>query len=167
MLVIVDGNKKRWHTINISMSNIEKPLYGLWRNMLNRCNNPNATHYADYGGRGIKVCERWRDYNLFAADVGERPTIRHQLNRIDNDGDYTPENTEWTLPMRNLAYNARRVRADNKVGVPGVYYHKRKKRYHATITVHTRRIHLGWFVSRDMAIKVRRSAEEKFLGMIE
>jgi hypothetical protein len=65
------------------------------------------------------------------------------------------------------SYNARSVRSDNKVGVSGVYFHKKKRRYHATITVHTRRIHLGWFASEQMAIKVRKSAEEKFLGMVE
>jgi hypothetical protein len=69
--------------------------------------------------------------------------------------------------MRNNAYNTRRVRVDNKVGQAGVYFHTGKNRYHATITVHTRRIHLGWFSSKNMAIKVRKSAEQKFLGMIE
>lgn len=64
-------------------------------------------------------------------------------------------------------YNSRGLRTDNKAGVPGVYYHKGKRRYHATITVHTRRIHLGWFVSRTMAIKVRKNAEAMFKGMIE
>ena len=58
-------------------------------------------------------------------------------------------------------------RADNKSGYPGVYWHAGKRRYHATITVHTRRIHLGWFASKEIAIKVRKSAEEKFLGMVE
>lgn len=75
-------------------------------------------------------------------------------------------NASISMAYKN-SYNARGVRADNKVGVPGIYYHKGKRRYHATITVHTRRIHLGWFVSLTMAIKVRKSAEEKFLGMIE
>ena len=65
------------------------------------------------------------------------------------------------------SYNARGVRMDNKTGHPGVYYHKQKQRYHATITVHSRRIHLGWYVSKEMAIKVRKSAEEFFVGMIE
>lgn len=65
------------------------------------------------------------------------------------------------------SYNARGLRSDNKVGQRGVYYHKGKRRYHATITVHTRRIHLGWYASKEMAIKVRKSAEEKFLGMVE
>ena len=64
-------------------------------------------------------------------------------------------------------YNSRGVRRDNKIGVPGVYYHKGKKRYHATITIHTRRIHLGWYASKAMAIKVRKSAEERFMGFIE
>jgi hypothetical protein len=65
------------------------------------------------------------------------------------------------------SYNARGVRRDNKIGVPGVYYHKQKQRYHATITVHSRRIHLGWYASKTMAIKVRKNAEQMFSGMVE
>jgi hypothetical protein len=61
----------------------------------------------------------------------------------------------------------RGIRNDNKTGQPGVYYNVKKKRYHATITVHTRRIHLGWYASKDMAIKVRKMAEKNFIGMIE
>lgn len=68
---------------------------------------------------------------------------------------------------KDIHYNTRGVRKDNKTGVAGVYYDERRKRYHATITVHTVRIHLGRYVSKNMAIKVRKSAEEKFLGMIE
>lgn len=71
------------------------------------------------------------------------------------------------MSNKNTAYNQRPVRCDNKVGQAGVYYHKGKRRYHATITVHTRRIHLGWFSSKSMAIKVRQNAEQLFLGMIE
>lgn len=66
-----------------------------YRNMLSRCNNPNATGYKYYGGRGIKVCQRWQDdfYN-FLHDMGRRPD-RHSLDRLDYDGDYTKENCRW------------------------------------------------------------------------
>ena len=68
---------------------------------------------------------------------------------------------------KNSTYNLRPLRTDNKIGTPGIYYDKKRNRYHATITVHTRRIHLGRFVSKNMAIKVRKNAEKLFLGMVE
>jgi hypothetical protein len=64
-------------------------------------------------------------------------------------------------------YSSRSVRCDSKTGVSGVYFHQKKNRYQATITVHSRRIHLGWYTSKVMAIKVRKNAEQMFAGMIE
>jgi hypothetical protein len=67
--------------------------------MIQRCTNPNKSNYIDYGGRGIKVCNRWLMYENFKKDMGERPK-GETLDRRDNDGNYEPGNCRWATPKQ-------------------------------------------------------------------
>lgn len=70
--------------------------YRTWWRMKTRCENPNSTSYKNYGGRGIRVCDRWQSFENFYADLGDRPSPKHSLDRYpDNDGDYKPGNCRW------------------------------------------------------------------------
>ncbi len=73
-----------------------------WVHMRQRCENPNARFYPRYGGRGIKVCERWQSFENFYADMGSRPSEAYSLERKNNDGHYEPTNCVWaTLSEQN------------------------------------------------------------------
>jgi hypothetical protein len=85
------------------------PEYHSWQAMKARCCNPNSAKYPDYGGRGIKICDRWlNSYENFLADTGRRPSPRHTIDRKDNDGNYEPGNCRWATPKEQSANKRQR-----------------------------------------------------------
>ncbi len=77
--------------------------YNTWCTMIQRCENPNSTKYPDYGGRGIKVCKRWRtSYANFLEDMGRRPP-RQSIDRQNVNGNYTPSNCRWATAKEQRA----------------------------------------------------------------
>lgn len=123
------------------------PLRSVYQAMKARCYSPNDLNYPNYGNRGIYVCARWKQSLAnFINDMGERPSPDHSLDRIDNDGPYSPENCRWATPeqqhnnmqqTRYLEWNGKRQSVTQWARELGI----------APNTIR-RRIHVGWPIDR-------------------
>lgn len=112
-------------------------VYIAWQGMKRRCEDPNNKHYADYGGRGIKVCDRWQDFANFLEDMGPKPTRSHSIDRMKNDEDYCPDNCRWATKVeqannkrsnRVLEFNGRKLTVSEwarELGVQASALHRR------------------------------------------
>ena len=88
--------------------------YSTWTSMLTRCRNPRSKSFDSYGGRGIKVCERWHSFENFLSDMGEKPSKGMSIERVDVNGDYEPGNCVWA-GSRQQARNTRRTRLSEEI----------------------------------------------------
>lgn len=134
--------------------------YNIWTHVLRRCRCENAHNYGRYGGRGITVCDRWKSFENFFADMGECPD-GFSIERVDNNGIYEPGNCIYA-DIFTQAKN-KRTRVDNKSGFPGIYWYPFKgiNKWVATIT-RRRKVHrLGYFEKLEDAIAARKEAEQR------
>jgi hypothetical protein len=124
-----------------------------WSAMFQRCYNTNNKYYKDYGGRGIIVCERWHTFENFFADMGECPSDKDSIDRIDNDGIYYKENCRWATqieqcnnrrPRKYVTYNGRQRSLASLAKEHGLDYH----------TVQTR-VDRHWTLERALKTPVR------------
>lgn len=128
-------------------------VYWVWADMVGRCHNPNHKAYQNYGGRGIAVCDRWRMFIHFAADMGPRP-VDGMLDRINNDGNYEPGNCKWSTRKeqnsnrRNCIY----VELDGQKVTLKEYCRQKDLKYRPIV----KRIQdRGWSIADALSVPVR------------
>lgn len=130
------------------------PEYRIWCDMKRRCYDTGKRSYPDYGGRGIVVCDRWRDdFAAFLADMGPRPSTEHMLERRNNDGPYSPDNTYWStrdVQNRNKRNN-RWITLDGRTECLADW----SKILAIPLTTFYARVRLGWSDERALSTPIR------------
>jgi hypothetical protein len=99
------GNRARTH------GKCKTKVYIAWCGMIDRTENPKGDFFYRYGGRGIKMCDRWRNsFQAFYEDMGDPPTSKHSIDRIDNEGNYEPSNCQWQPLQKQMTNQTRTIR---------------------------------------------------------
>ncbi len=129
-----------------------RPEYAIWKQMLQRCSNPHSPAYQEFGGRGVRVCDRWRGaegFDNFLADLGPQPFPGAGLRLIDPDGQFEPGNVEWadTRARRTLTHDGRTMSVAAWARELGVSPSTLRARLHdgwSAEAVLTRRVRRKW-----------------------
>ena len=129
------------------------PEYRSWAEMKQRCFNPNHKQYSDYGGRGITVCDRWLNFKNFLADMGSRPSPKHSLDRINNDGDYCPDNCRWATKAEQV--NNRRSNRFITIGCVTLNVTQWTKEMSFGRTIIQARLDRGWSELKAVTTPIR------------
>lgn len=121
-------------------------VYKIWCEMRYRCDNPKFKQFQDYGGRGIKYCRSWSKFENFYADMGDPPTNDHSIERINNEGNYTPSNCKWAtrIEQNNNKRNNRFITIGNKTLTLAQW----SREVGVSAKVIDRRLRLGWPVEK-------------------
>lgn len=125
-------------------------LFGRWQTMISRCHNPSVASYQNYGGRGISVCQSWREsFERFRSDVGDPENSSLTLERINNDGNYEPSNVRWATRKEQGA----NTRQNRMIEVDGVSRHLQGWSDHTGIARETiaYRLDAGWGIREILA----------------
>lgn len=126
-------------------------VYKRWNEMRQRCENPNNSGFKNYGGRGIKVCERWHDFTNFIADMGMPSHPKLELDRIDNERGYEPGNVRWGTEVIQVRNQRKRQNCTSRYR--GVCWFAKRDKWRAEIKVGPRRRWLGDFENEDDAAR--------------
>lgn len=141
-------------------------LYNQWSGMIYRCTHQAASHYERYGERGVSVCEEWMNsFEVFANwAISNGYSENLEIDRIDNNGNYCPDNCQWVSHMENS--RNRNARKTSKSGVSGVAFRKDIKKWRVTICVNYKRIHIGNYETFEAAVSARKKAESEYWGVL-
>ncbi len=131
--------------------------YSAWHEMRRRCCDPSRPRWIDYGGRGIKICERWRhNFAAFFQDMGPKPKGRYSLDRINNDGDYEPKNCRWATQQEQMQ-NTRHTRRIQFNGETLALSEWARRLGLPILTLHSRLVRDGWSVERALTTAAKKT----------